>query len=65
MIGDNLELDINSAQNCGINTLWVNTERIDQCNIRTRSIDSVTQINESLINSLERDKDKNNTYQTI
>lgn len=58
MIGDNLELDITGAQNCGINTIWVNTKRIEQGNIRTKWIDSVTKINESLINSLEKDFDE-------
>ena len=57
MIGDNLELDIRGAQNCGINTIWVNTNN-EQSNINTRWINSVTQINESLINDLEKDLNK-------
>ena len=29
MIGDHLELDINGAKKCGINTIWVNSKNIE------------------------------------
>lgn len=55
MIGDNLELDINGAQKCGIHTIWVNNKNIEQNNIKTKWINSIDKINEDIINSLEKD----------
>lgn len=53
MIGDHLELDINGAQKCGLNTIWVNSKNIIQNNIQSVSVDNISQINEKLIKSLE------------
>ena len=55
MIGDHLELDINGAKKCGINTIWVNSKKIIQNNIQTVSVDVISKINEHLIESLEID----------
>ena len=52
MIGDNLELDINSAKKCGINTIWVNTKKRVQDNIKTTSVNDINEINEYLIEHL-------------
>ena len=32
MIGDHIELDIDGAKKCGINTIWVNSKKIVQNN---------------------------------
>ena len=55
MIGDHLELDINSAKKCGINTIWVNSKNIKNNNIKTISVDNVNEINQSLLESLKFD----------
>lgn len=55
MIGDNLELDINGAKRYGINTIWVNSAKIIQNNIKTISVESVSDITERLISSLNND----------
>ena len=55
MIGDHLELDINSAKKCGINTIWVNSRNIENNIIKTISVDSVNKINESFLKNLEFD----------
>lgn len=52
MIGDNLELDINSAKKCGLNTIWVNTKKEVQDNIETTSVNTIIEINEYLIEHL-------------
>ena len=52
MIGDHLELDINGAKKCGLNTIWVNSKNIVQNNIQTVEVDNINQINENLIESL-------------
>lgn len=53
IIGDNLELDIIGAQKCGINTIWVNSKKIEQNIVKTMSVNDVTQINKDLINDLK------------
>lgn len=53
MIGDNLELDINSANKCGINTIWINSKNIVKNNIQTVSVNDINEINQNLIESLE------------
>ena len=55
MIGDHIELDINSAKKCGINTIWVNSRNIENNIIKTISVDSVNKINESFLKNLEFD----------
>ena len=55
MIGDQIELDINSAKKCGINTIWVNSRNIENNIIKTISVDSVNKINESFLKNLEFD----------
>lgn len=55
MIGDNIELDINSAKKCGINTIWVNSKKIENNNIQTISVNNINEINQNLIESLEID----------
>lgn len=55
MIGDHLELDINGAKKCGINTIWVNSRNIENNIIKTISVDSVNKINESFLKNLEFD----------
>lgn len=52
MIGDNLELDIKGAQNCGINTIWINPKKYMSDNIQTVSVEDIEKINEQLIESL-------------
>lgn len=54
MIGDNLDLDIIAAKKCGLNTIWVNEKRILQNRVRTASVRCVTEIDEKLINRIER-----------
>ena len=53
MIGDHLELDINGAKKCGLNTIWINSKNIVQNNIQTIAVDNISQINEKLIECLE------------
>ena len=53
MIGDNLKLDIDGAKKCEINTIWVNSLKVKQNNIKTITVESVTEITEGLISSLE------------
>lgn len=55
MIGDHIELDINGAKKCGINTIWINRKKIVQNNIQTVSVDDISKIDENLIASLEMD----------
>ncbi len=55
MIGDHLELDINSAKKCGLNTIWVNSKNIKNNNIKTISVDNVNKINQSLLKNFEID----------
>lgn len=55
MIGDHLELDINGAKKCGINTIWVNSKNIKNNNIKTISVDNVNKINQSLLKNFEID----------
>lgn len=55
MIGDSLELDIKGAKRYGINTIWINNRKVPQYDVRTVSVEDVTNINEKLINSLEKD----------
>lgn len=54
MIGDNLDLDIIAAKKCGLNTIWVNEKGILQSRVRTASVRSVIEIDEKLINRIER-----------
>ena len=56
MIGDNLELDINGAKKCGINTIWLNSKRLMQYQVRTISVDNVNRINERLIRNFEMER---------
>lgn len=58
MIGDHLDLDINSAKKCGINTIWVNSKKIENTNIQTISVNNINEINEKLIESLEIDYER-------
>jgi FMN phosphatase YigB (HAD superfamily) len=58
MIGDNLELDINGAKKCGIDTIWINSKKIVQNNIRTVSVDDISKIDEHLIDSFEIDAER-------
>ena len=58
MIGDHLELDINGAKKCGINTIWVNSKKIENTNIQTISVNNINEINEKLIESLEIDYER-------
>ncbi len=53
MIGDHLELDINGAKKCRLNTIWINSKNIVQNNIQTVAVDNISQINEKLIECLE------------
>ena len=56
MIGDHLELDINGAKKCGINTIWVNSKKIENNNnIQTISVDNINEISQNLIESLTID----------
>ena len=55
MIGDHIELDINSAKECGINTIWVNSKKIENNNIQTVTVNNINEINQNLIESLEID----------
>lgn len=55
MIGDHIELDIKSAKKCGINTIWVNSKKIENNNIQTISVNNINEINQNLIESLEID----------
>ena len=52
MIGDNIELDINSAKKYGINTIWVNSKKIENDDIQTISVSNINEINQNLIESL-------------
>ena len=52
MIGDHLELDINGAKKCGINTIWVNSKKIENNNIQTISVDNINEISQKLIEDL-------------
>ncbi len=54
MIGDNLELDISGAKKCEIHTIWVNSKKIKNNYIPTLQVNSVNEINEKLIDSLEK-----------
>lgn len=54
MIGDNLDLDIIAAKKCGLNTIWINEKGILQNRVRTVSVRRVTEIDEKLINRIER-----------
>lgn len=56
MIGDHLELDINGAKKCGINTIWVNSKKIENNNnIQTISVDNINEISPNLIEGLNID----------
>ena len=55
MIGDHIELDINSAKKCGINTIWVNSKNAENNNIQTISVDTINEISQNLIESLNID----------
>lgn len=55
MIGDHLELDINGAKKCGINTIWVNSKNIKNNDIQTISVDNINEISQNLIESLNID----------
>ena len=56
MIGDHLELDINGAKKCRINTIWVNSKNIENNNnIQTISVDNINEISQNLIEGLNRD----------
>ncbi|MBP3831462.1 MAG: HAD hydrolase-like protein [Clostridia bacterium] len=55
MIGDHLELDINGAKKCGINTIWVNSKNIENNNIQTISVDNINEFSQYLIESLTID----------
>ena len=55
MIGDHLELDINGAKKCGINTIWVNSKNIENNTIQTISVDNINEISQNLIESLNID----------
>lgn len=55
MIGDHLELDINSAKKCGINTIWVNSKNIENNNIQTISVDNINEVSQNLIESFDID----------
>ena len=56
MIGDHLELDINGAKKCGINTIWVNSKKIENNNnIQTISVDNINEISQNLIEGLNID----------
>ena len=56
MIGDNLELDINGAKKYGINTIWLNSKRLMQYQVRTISVDDISKNTERLIRSLEMER---------
>ena len=56
MIGDHLELDINGAKKCGINTIWVNSKKIENNNnIQTISVNNINEISQNLIEGLNID----------
>ena len=56
MIGDHLELDINGAKKCGINTIWVNSKKIENNNnIQTISVDNINEISQNLIEDFNID----------
>ena len=56
MIGDHLELDINGAKKCGINTIWVNSKKNENNNnIQTISVDNINEISQNLIEGLNID----------
>lgn len=50
MIGDDIYLDIETAQKIGLNTIFVNSKNIVNENIKTVTVQSVTEIDENLIN---------------
>lgn len=56
MIGDNLELDINRAKKSGINTIWLNSKRLMQYQVRTISVDDISKNTEHLIRSFEMER---------
>ena len=53
MVGDNISLDVEYAQKAGLNTIFVNTDKITT-DIKTLTVPSVLDINDDLINTLER-----------
>lgn len=54
MIGDDPMLDIAYAQKAGLNTIFVNSKNILIENLNSEIVDSVIEINEELINKIER-----------
>ena len=58
MIGDHLELDINGAKKCGINTIWFKSKNIENNNIQTISVDNINEISQNLIESLNIDSER-------
>ena len=54
MIGDSLDLDIIAAKKFGLNTIWINEKGVLQNRVRTFSVRKVTDIDEKLINRIEK-----------
>lgn len=54
MIGDSLDLDIIAAKKFGLNTIWINEKGVLQNRVRTFSLRKVTDIDEKLINRIEK-----------
>lgn len=54
MIGDNISLDIEYAKKAGLNTIFVNSKNISNQDIKAVTVKSVTQINDRLIEELEK-----------
>lgn len=50
--GDNLYLDIEKAQEAGLNTIWVNSKNVINETVKTITVQSVCEINEELIEKL-------------
>ena len=54
MIGDDLTLDIEFAKKAGLHTIFVNSKRISNEDLNVVTVQSVIEINEKLIEILER-----------
>lgn len=54
MIGDNIDLDIKAALSINMNTIWVNNNKM-KTEIKTKEIKNVTEINDELVNSFEKE----------
>lgn len=53
IIGDDILLDIEEAQKVGLNTIFVNTKKIKNYNVKTFEVEKVEKIDINLINAIE------------